>query len=192
MIKLIVCLFSCCLVSLPFRAQGGAHHNHSATRLINTNRSAKPFVPRLPSLPPGIEQLKFGEFYQSPIGSHGLTPSKRLQELRGKKVRILGFMVEQASYARDYFLMTAVPLSLDEEHFSNDLPPASLLVKLKPGANEKVVFSPYPLLLTGTLEIGHAEETDGRTSHLRLVLDKRATHRTPYNFPKGKNQHPKR
>lgn len=54
---------------------------------------------------------------------------------------------------------------------ADDLPATAVFVHLQTDQVEPVPYTPGPLLLTGTLALGPMEETDGRVSAVRLLLD---------------------
>ena len=54
---------------------------------------------------------------------------------------------------------------------ADDLPPTVVQVLLPDRPGEPVPFTPGPLLLTGTLELGAKSMPDGRQSFVRLLLD---------------------
>ncbi len=128
--------------------------------------------PALPPLPDGVTQLTFNDFFKHPVGPRGLEYSDTLRQLEGERVRILGHMVRQCAPQPGMFLLTARPYTLHEHEIGlcDDLPGATLFVFM-PTAEERerfVTFTPGLLLLTGTLELGNREESDGRISTLRL------------------------
>jgi hypothetical protein len=78
----------------------------------------------LPPLPTGVAELKFSEFYRQPTGPRGLDFTDELRNLDGKRVRILGYMVKQEEPVAHCFLLTPVPVRLNEEEygFCEDMP----------------------------------------------------------------------
>jgi len=127
----------------------------------------------LPPVPPGVSELKFGEFFVSPVGAHGLVLTDKLANLTGKRVRIAGYMVEQHQGPPGKFLFCATPVQLhdhDSAH-ADDLPPAVIHVTVPTCVGREVPYAPGPMLLTGVLSIGHRDEADGRMSLVRLDLD---------------------
>jgi hypothetical protein len=144
----------------------------ASSRASNSEASNSTSPRALPPLPAGVAELKFSEFYD-PIGPYGLKYSQKLSGLDGKRVRILGYMVQQGSPAPGVLLLTPVPLKLHEEEYglADDLPPATVHVFVPTSRDQVVPFTPGLLLLTGTLSIGNREEPDGRISTVRLYLD---------------------
>ncbi len=127
----------------------------------------------LPPLPPGVADLRFGEFFVFPVGDRGLTLTPKLRGLHGKRVRVLGHMVRQEEPSPGVLLLTATPLQLHEHEYglADDLPPATVRVFVPAARGKPVPFTPGPLLLTGTLSVGNRSEPDGRVSLVRLTLD---------------------
>jgi hypothetical protein len=128
----------------------------------------------LPAPPPGVSDLRFGEFFRLPVGRGGLEPSARLQALDGQRVRVLGYVVSEEQPTPGLFMLTAHPVALAEvaDGPADDLPPATLFVHLAPADAGKVVsHRPGLLVVSGVLEIGNQEEPNGRMSFARLRLD---------------------
>ena len=152
---------------------------------------------KLPALPEGVEELKFAEFFQLPVGPRGLECTDRLKAFNGKKVRILGFQVqEQVGNCTDCttesarpgakprpawinhivpgrLLLSPSPATINMAHYglADDLPPQTVYVNAPEFFGEPVPFTPGLLLLTGTLSVGNKTEADGRISIVRLELD---------------------
>jgi hypothetical protein len=124
----------------------------------------------------GIADLKFAEIYE-PIGGGGLRYSRKSLALDGRKVRILGYMVERDAPVPGLLLLAPVPVRLHEREAgeADDLPAATLFVIVPDRAAEILPHTPGPLLLTGTLQLGNREESDGRISSVRLILDPEPT-----------------
>src|SRR5882672_2473916 len=77
----------------------------------------------LPPAPPGVTDLKFSELFK-PIGPRGLEYSDKLRALDGKKVRMLGYMVNQSQPVPRTLLLSPVPVTLHEEEYglAEDMP----------------------------------------------------------------------
>lgn len=132
-----------------------------------------PNTPKLPLLPVGVTDLKFSDFFVHPAGPRGLEFTKKLQELDGKRVRILGYMVGQEAQTNGTFLLSPIPVTLhqhDDECFVDDLPAAVVRVISPEHAGKSVPHTPNLLLLTGTLSVGYKTEGDER-SWVRLRMD---------------------
>lgn len=134
-------------------------------------------APPIPPLPKGIAELKFNEFFATPVGPAGLVLSAKLKALHGARVRILGHMVQQEHAPEGAFLLTPIPVQLHDHDSSDDLPAACVRVIVPPGI--EVSHTPQLLLLTGALSVGNREESDGRISMVRLVLDKTSFRKKP-------------
>jgi len=126
---------------------------------------------QLPSLPKGVTELKFSEFFVSPIGPRGLELTDKLKALDGTRVRILGYMVAQDDAPPGSFLLTPVPVHLHDHDsaLADDLPATTVHVSV-PGA-PAIGHTRQLLLLTGALSVGNRPEPDGRVSLVRLTLD---------------------
>jgi hypothetical protein len=131
---------------------------------------------KLPASPEGVTEIKFTEFYQMPVGPRGLELTDKARALAGRRVRLLGFMVEQDEPAPGVAILAPYALTTSEHEYGlcDDLPPAVVFVTVPAFRGKAVPYTPGPLLLTGRLEVGPHEEADGRVSHLRLVLDAEA------------------
>ena len=117
--------------------------------------------------------LKFGDFYQLPVGPQGLLPSARLLAADQQPVNLVGWMVEQERPLTSYFLLTARPVRLSEQADgqADDLPPATVLVRLPQSSGAlPLVQQQVPVELSGRLSVGRAVEADGRVSWIQLQL----------------------
>lgn len=138
-------------------------------------------VTTLPPLPAGVAELKFGDFFVRPVGTHGLELTDKLRQLDGRRVRVLGYMVQQEEPPPGRLLLAPVQAQIHEHDngLADDLPASTLFVSVPTSPNAPVPFVPGLMLLTGTLSIGGRTEPDGRTSVVRLALD------TPDKFPRS-------
>ena len=138
-----------------------------------TTADSPPLLEEIPPLPAGVTELKFSEFFVSPIGDRGLTFTDKLRSLDGRRVRILGYMARQEQPMAGMLLLASVPVQLNEKHYglADDLPPATLYVSVPSHRDQVVRHTPGLMLLTGTLSIGNREEADGRISAVRLKLE---------------------
>ena len=140
----------------------------------------------------GITELKFSEFFASPIGGRGLTLTDKLRGLDGKRVQILGYMAQQEQPVPGMFLFSALPVRLNEEHYglADDLPAATLFVSMPKNRDQVVPHTPGLMLLTGTLGVGNREEADGRISTVRLALEipESTAKKNFHSSPKGAEQ----
>ena len=129
--------------------------------------------PTLPPLPRGVTELKFSEFFATPVGPAGLTFTDKLVSLDGKRVRITGYMVEQEKGVPGVFLFSALPIQLHDHDsaLADDLPAAVVHVTVPTCRDRQVPYTRGLMLLTGTLSVGPCDEPDGRISLVRLALD---------------------
>jgi hypothetical protein len=151
-----------------------AHASLAESPAGNLITDAAPTKPvELPPLPAGVEELKFSEFFQQPVGPRGLEYTEKLQRLNGHRVRVLGYMVEQSQPAPRCLLLAPIPVKLHEDEwgFCEDMPAAVVHVFVDPSASDAVPFTPGLMLLTGTLSVGNRVESDQRVSTVRLQLD---------------------
>lgn len=127
----------------------------------------------LPALDPGVSEIKFGEFFQKPIGPRGLELTEKLKALDGRRVRLLGYMVQEERAIAGRLLLAPFPVQLHshDNTLADDLPPSTVHVVVPQAASAPLSFTPKLLLLTGTLSLGSHPEADGRTSLVRLILD---------------------
>jgi|GEM_PF-2375374 len=130
-------------------------------------------IHRIAPPPEGVAELKFSDFYLTPVGAGGLQMTEKLKGLAEHRVRILGFMVRQTQPVPGLVMITPYAASTHEGEYGlcDDLPPATLFVEVPKYQDIAVPFSPGPLLLTGRLHLGRRDEADGRVSFVRLVLD---------------------
>lgn len=141
--------------------------------LSGDGASPLPSTNALPSLPSGVSELKFSEFFRQPIGPRGLEYTEKLRSLEGRRIRILGYMVRQEQPVEHGFLLSPVPLTLHESEYglADDLPVTALHVFTTKDLPARIPHTPGPMLLTGKLSLGNRNEADGRTSVVRLHLD---------------------
>ena len=131
---------------------------------------------KLPAAPAGVAEIAFTEFFKSPVGPLGMEFTEKARQLDGKQVRLLGFMVHQDLAMNGVMMLAPFALTTDEAEYGpcDDLPAAIVFVTVPKFRDTAVPFTPGPLVLTGRLELGPRTESDGRVSHLRLVLDNEA------------------
>lgn len=131
---------------------------------------------QLPPPQPDISELRFSDFFQMPIGPLGPQPTEKLQQLDGKKIRITGYMAKEEEPIEGLFILSGLPVSVAEKSDgpADDLPVATLFVHMpKEDADKILAYRAGPWVLTGTLQLGNKEESNGRTSYARLLLDKK-------------------
>jgi hypothetical protein len=125
------------------------------------------------------EPLPFKDFFQFPVGARGLEMSPKLQQLNGKFVQLVGYMVQQENGSKPgQFFFTPRPVQMSEhaDGDADDLPPATVLVKLAPDQSSWLIPHARGLIqLQGTLSVGRQEADDGRVTWVQLQLKPEAT-----------------
>ncbi|TLY52314.1 MAG: hypothetical protein E6K53_04625 [Gammaproteobacteria bacterium] len=124
--------------------------------------------------PRGVVELKFRDMFKLPVGPRGLQPSTTLSALDGKRVRMIGYMVQQEPLPTAAFLLAPLPVQIsdEDEPLADDLPPSTVSVVV-PGAETKLI-RPLPGLIqiTGVLHVGaQADAATGRVSSAQITLD---------------------
>jgi hypothetical protein len=115
--------------------------------------------------------LSFREFFDR--GTAELKPSPKLLALSGKRVRLIGYMVQMEVERLGGFYLSSRPTFCDEEGGGTaDLPPDTVFVIVSSYKDKKMSFVPGPLEVTGTLELSRRESTDGAISFINLTLEK--------------------
>ncbi|MDH0864988.1 hypothetical protein [Mitsuaria sp. GD03876] len=118
-------------------------------------------------------ELKFSQFFRSPIGPAGLELSDALRGADGRAVRLVGYMVAQEQAKAGRFWLTPRPVRMSEhaDGEADDLPASTVTVLLDPAQRERLVAHRDGLVvLTGTLSVGRVEDETGRVSWIRLQL----------------------
>ncbi|MBO9685820.1 MAG: hypothetical protein J7598_04345 [Mitsuaria chitosanitabida] len=117
--------------------------------------------------------LKFSQFFKTPIGPAGLALSDALRGADGRQVRLVGYMVAQEDAKPGRFWFTPRPVRMSEhaDGEADDLPASTVTVLLDPAQKERLVAHRDGLVvLTGTLSVGRFEDETGRVSWVRLQL----------------------
>ncbi len=156
------------LAILPARVLAADAHA-DANANANANANATPTA--------GPLELKFRDFYQSPVGPAGLQPSAQLRAAHAQRVRLKGYMVAQEEPGVGHFFLTPLPVTMSAhaDGEADDLPPSTVLVQMPdPDSALPVLATPGLLQLTGRLQVGRFEMRDGRVVWLRLLLEPRA------------------
>ncbi len=124
------------------------------------------------------QELRFRDFFRTPIGAAGLEASESLRQADGQRVRLVGYMVQQEVSTAGRFMLAPRPVQMSQhaDGEADDLPPATVTVYLDPTQKHWAVPHARGLLaVSGRLAVGRLEETDGRVSWVRLQLDPEAT-----------------
>jgi len=131
-----------------------------------------------PVLSQNSEILAFKSFYKLPVGSQGLEMTDALRSAHGTERKIVGYMIQQERPHLGRFLLSPRPVQMSEhaDGEADDLPAALVTVYLDASQSDWAV--PYTkglISLTGTIEVGRLEETDGRVSWVRMRVSPEAT-----------------
>jgi len=121
-----------------------------------------------------VTELRFRDFFRTPVGSTGLDISDTLSQADGQSVRLVGYMVQQENATPGRFLLTPRPVQMSEhaDGDADDLPPATVVVYLDPSQQDWAVPHVRGLVtVSGKLSVSRHEESDGRVSWVRLQLD---------------------
>ncbi|WP_296447982.1 hypothetical protein [Rhodoferax sp. UBA5149] len=126
-----------------------------------------------------VTELRFREFFRTPVGPTGLDISDTLRQADGRPVRLVGYMVQQENPVPGRFMLAPRPVQMSEhaDGDADDLPPATVMVYLDPSQQDWAVPHVRGLVaVSGRLSVSrHEEERDGRVSWVRLQLDPDAT-----------------
>jgi hypothetical protein len=139
------------------------------------------------ALPPGVTELQFGDFFKLPVGPRGLEPTEKLLSLKDKQVRVVGYMVQAEEPTPGLFMLSPVPVNIPEKEdgASDDLPGSTLFVHMPAADADKILaYRPGLWALVGTLKLGGQEESNGRVSYVRLLLDPSAAAGAPMPLEK--------
>jgi len=124
--------------------------------------------------PKGVAELKFRDVFRLPAGAKGLKPTDTLRKLDGKRVRIVGYMVQWETPLAAGFLLSPLPVAAgdEDESLADDIPPSVLFVSLPKGNGAAVPNLPGLIKVSGTLRVG-AHEVAGasRVVPARIELD---------------------
>ncbi len=102
-----------------------------------------------------------------------LQPSAKLLALRGKRVRMVGFMIDQEEPTKGTFYLWKRPVFNDESGAGvGDVPPDAILVVVRGAKNAVISHTARPLQVTGILEVGPRTEDNGASTMLRILLDR--------------------
>jgi hypothetical protein len=101
-----------------------------------------------------------------------------LRQADGRVVRMVGYMVKQETPTLGRFMFAVRPVSMSEhaDGDADDLPAALVTVYLNPGQKDWIApHAPGLIALTGLLDVGRFEESDGRVSWVRMHLAPEST-----------------
>jgi hypothetical protein len=119
---------------------------------------------------PSSEALSFLELIDSE-GSQ-LKLSNRAQQLAGHRVHINGFVAQLEIPPKGGFYLTPQPVHGDESGAgTGDLPLESILVLSDAVPANALNEVSGPVQVTGVLELGQREDSEGRSNWIRIRLD---------------------
>ena len=160
------------LIPAPFAHANGATGTSATTRVP----AALAVTRRLGAPPAGVTELKFADMFKLPVGPKGLEPTDRLRALDGKRVRIVGYMVQQELPVGGSFMLSPLPASAgdEDESLADDLPASTIIVQLPNGPGTIVPDLHGLIRVTGVLHVGATEVArTERVAAARVTLDAR-------------------
>ncbi len=121
-----------------------------------------------PAVQPPLLDLR--ALFAERAGVRTIAPA--VEALRGRQVRVRGFMVQMEDAPEGAFYLASRPAECDESGGgTGDLPVESVLVRVPGAEGQAVPWREAPVEIVGTLEVGREEEPDGRVSFLRVLLE---------------------
>jgi len=163
-------LASLIALGVAVASSAGAAPSASPSGIARTPR-ALAVTSRLPAPPEGVAELKFAEMFKTPIGPKGLEPTERLRLLDGRRVRMVGYVVQQQPPIPGAFLLSPLPVFAgdEDESLADDIPPSAVLVRLPHARQARVPALPGLVQVSGTLHVGESEAGSRvATAHLEL------------------------
>lgn len=162
---------------LVLAAAAAAAHQSGAPSRLQRTPAAFAVERTLPPPPREVAELRFGDIFKTPVGPQGLEAGERLAELDGKRVRLVGYMVQQEQPGTGTFVLSPLPLTLGgaDEGLADEMPPTALLVQLPESARFSPAHMPGLIQITGRLQVGRVESAaiPGRVFPARVELDPR-------------------
>jgi hypothetical protein len=164
--------FGAFVVSMPLAV---AHQPASAAHAQFVRVPAALMVDKQLGAPPaGVAELKFRDLFKLPVGARGLEATDQLKSLDGKRVRIVGYMVNQEPVITGGFLLSPLPVAAgdEDESLADDIPASAIYVSLQKAGDAIIPTLPGLIQLTGTLRVGAYEIPVGeRIVPARIELD---------------------
>lgn len=116
------------------------------------------------------EPLEFRELVH--FDSNKPQLSAKVKALSGRRVKMVGYAAHLEQPSANGFYLTPVPVHGDESGGGTaDLPVESVLVVVDPPRSPTEGESGLLVEVTGLLDVGHAEDSEGRAHWLRLTPD---------------------
>jgi hypothetical protein len=130
------------------------------------------------SAPVAAKEIRFRDFFRSPMGPRGPELSDALRAADQKEVRLVGYMVQQEVPTPGRFMLTPRPVQMSEhaDGDANDLPANTVTVYLD--ASQKSWNVPHVrglIAVDGVLSLHTAGATNDSMSWVRLQLKPEAT-----------------
>lgn len=158
-------------------AVASAHQHGAAPARLSRAPTAFAVERALPPPPRDVAELRFGDIFKTPVGPLGLEAGERLAALDGKRVRLVGYMVQQEQPGSGAFVLSPLPLTLGsaDEGLADEMPPTALLVQLPDKTAFVPAHMPGLIQVTGRLQVGRVESAaiPGRVFPARVELDPR-------------------
>jgi hypothetical protein len=141
-------------VCVPSSYAESATAHHAATSA--TVPRALAVKRQLGAPPAGVAELKFADIFKLPVGPKGLEPTDKLRSLDGKRVRIVGYMVQQEAPVAGTFLLSPLPVTAgdEDESLADDIPASAVMVQLPNAKGAIVPGLPGLIQVRGTLHVG--------------------------------------
>jgi len=119
-------------------------------------------------------ELRFRQFFRTPIGPAWLEISDTLRQSDGEAVRLTGYMVQHEIPTPGRFMLAPRPVQMSEhaDGDADDLPPSTVTVYLDPTQSDWAVPHVRGLVsVQGQLQVRRQEAPDGRVTWVHLQLD---------------------
>src|SRR5262245_33698937 len=143
----------------PLPVEGGGPADRDASDLLTDRADDAPAAP----------PIAFEEFYA--FGPRAPQPTAKLLGLNGKRVKLMGFMVQMERGPLGGFYLAPYPAFCDESGGGRGgLPPPSVLVLLEGARGKEVAFVDGVLEVTGILDVGNKAGEDGEAATIRLFV----------------------
>lgn len=129
---------------------------------------------RLGEPPTGVADLKFADMFMLPVGPKGLEPTARLRTLDGRRVRMVGYVVQQHPPLAGAFMLSPLPVVAgdEDEALADDIPASAMLVRLPHAKGARVPALTGLIQVSGVLHVG-AREAGNRVASAYVDLDAR-------------------